>query len=320
MSLASKGLLNLSKRPVLLRLLINLSIFALTMLVLATQSKSITTSLQSLKNLDIADAISLIVVLAMSYSLAASSYFFLARPRLQYIQTLEVQVATGFVNRLLPAGIGGMGIYTLYLRALGCKLSEATAIAIINNILGVAASLILTAGIFVLFPAALSAFSFPSVTASLPIILGAVMLLLIGLLYSFRRRIAPWSKSAATTLRTLSFTFRRRRLATLALVSNIALDLVNAIMVVLAASAIGADITLLQAILVLSFGTLVGVLIPTPGGLGGVEAGLVAGFAAFGIPYDQALAVTFIYRSISYWLPMIPGFVAFKSVQKKYIN
>jgi hypothetical protein len=54
-------------------------------------------------------------------------------------------------------------------------------------------------------------------------------------------------------------------------------------------------------------GTL-GNTLPLPGGVGGVEGGISGSFLAFGV--DGSLAVL-AYRTISYWLPAIPGAIEY---------
>ena len=46
---------------------------------------------------------------------------------------------------------------------------------------------------------------------------------------------------------------------------------------------------------------------PVPGGLGVVEAGLIAGLTSAGIPQDQAVAAVFIQRLFTAYLPPIWG-------------
>ena len=48
-------------------------------------------------------------------------------------------------------------------------------------------------------------------------------------------------------------------------------------------------------------------LLPLPGGLGGVEGGMIGAFAAFGVSFDLAVLAVLSYRAISFWLPTIPG-------------
>ena len=57
-------------------------------------------------------------------------------------------------------------------------------------------------------------------------------------------------------------------------------------------------------------GTL-GNVLPLPGGLGGVEGAMIGAFLAFGV--DGGLAVTAVlgYRAFQYWLPIIPGVLAY---------
>jgi uncharacterized protein (TIRG00374 family) len=51
-------------------------------------------------------------------------------------------------------------------------------------------------------------------------------------------------------------------------------------------------------------------LIPLPGGVGGVDAGMIGAFALFGV--DGAIfASVLTYRAFAFWLPIPPGVVAF---------
>jgi len=56
---------------------------------------------------------------------------------------------------------------------------------------------------------------------------------------------------------------------------------------------------------------MLGNLLPLPGGLGGVEGGMIGAFAAFGVSLDLAVLAVLSYRAISFWLPTIPGAVAY---------
>jgi uncharacterized protein (TIRG00374 family) len=56
---------------------------------------------------------------------------------------------------------------------------------------------------------------------------------------------------------------------------------------------------------------------PIPGGIGVAEAGLTAGFVAVGVPNATAFAAALTYRLISYYLPPIWGFFAFRWLQRR---
>ena len=57
-------------------------------------------------------------------------------------------------------------------------------------------------------------------------------------------------------------------------------------------------------------GTL-GNLLPLPGGVGGVDGGMIGSFVAFGVPLSLAVVAVLTYRAISFWLPTVPGLVAY---------
>jgi uncharacterized protein (TIRG00374 family) len=51
--------------------------------------------------------------------------------------------------------------------------------------------------------------------------------------------------------------------------------------------------------------------LPLPGGLGGVEAGMVGVYLAFGTHASLAILAVLSYRLISFWLPTLPGAAAY---------
>jgi uncharacterized protein (TIRG00374 family) len=63
-------------------------------------------------------------------------------------------------------------------------------------------------------------------------------------------------------------------------------------------------------------GTL-GNLLPLPGGLGGVEGGMIGAFAAFNVDINLAVLAVISYRAISFWLPTLPGAIAYLQLRRK---
>ena len=61
---------------------------------------------------------------------------------------------------------------------------------------------------------------------------------------------------------------------------------------------------------------MVGNLLPLPGGLGGVEGGMIGAFAAFGVNLELAVLAVLSYRAISFWLPTFPGAVAYFQLRR----
>lgn len=61
---------------------------------------------------------------------------------------------------------------------------------------------------------------------------------------------------------------------------------------------------------------MLGNLLPLPGGLGGVEGGMIGALVAFGVSFDLAVLAVLSYRGISFWLPTIPGAVAYFQLRR----
>jgi uncharacterized protein (TIRG00374 family) len=61
---------------------------------------------------------------------------------------------------------------------------------------------------------------------------------------------------------------------------------------------------------------MLGNLLPLPGGVGGVEGGMIGAFAAFGVHLELAVAAVLSYRAISFWLPTLPGAVAYFQLRR----
>jgi uncharacterized protein (TIRG00374 family) len=71
--------------------------------------------------------------------------------------------------------------------------------------------------------------------------------------------------------------------------------------------AVGQHASIATLIAVNTLAALIGGIVPVPGGLGVVEAGLIAGLAAAGIPQDQAVAAVLIQRFFAAYLPPVWG-------------
>ncbi len=59
-----------------------------------------------------------------------------------------------------------------------------------------------------------------------------------------------------------------------------------------------------------------GNLLPLPGGVGGVEGGMIAALAAFGVDAGQAVVAVLLFRGVTFWLPMIPGVIAYFQLRR----
>jgi undecaprenyl-diphosphatase len=56
---------------------------------------------------------------------------------------------------------------------------------------------------------------------------------------------------------------------------------------------------------------------PTPGGIGAVEAALIAGLTAIGLSSAIAVPAVFLYRLATFWVPILPGWLGFHVLQRR---
>jgi uncharacterized membrane protein YbhN (UPF0104 family) len=72
-----------------------------------------------------------------------------------------------------------------------------------------------------------------------------------------------------------------------------------------------------MAVLVVAYfvGTLANTL-PLPGGIGGVEGGMVGALVAFGVQPELALVSVIAYRGFAFWLPILPGVVSWVTLRR----
>lgn len=61
---------------------------------------------------------------------------------------------------------------------------------------------------------------------------------------------------------------------------------------------------------------MVGNALPLPGGIGGVDGGMIGAFTAFGIPVQLAVVAVLAYRGFAFWLPTLPGAVAYLQLRR----
>ena len=63
-----------------------------------------------------------------------------------------------------------------------------------------------------------------------------------------------------------------------------------------------------KGVIVMSyFVGMIGNTLPLPGGIGGVEGGMIGAFTAFGVRVQVSIVAVLAYRAFPFWLPTIPG-------------
>ena len=230
------------------------------------------------------------------------------------------QGASSFINRVSPANVGGMALNARFLKKSGTSTPASVAAVGVNSLAGAVMHMVLIVVFFTLAGHDLSkAFKLPSASKILLIL--AVILAVVGLVLATRpgrrwtrKQLIPGARSAAGSLRQaaaspvkLGLLFGGSALITLAYIAGLAAS-VQAFgagpgLVVLGAVYLGAAALAAAA--------------PTPGGLGAIEAALVAGLTGVGMQPGPAVSAVLLYRLATYWLPVLPGWLCWRSLQHR---
>jgi len=300
------------------RYLLSAALLVIALYVLVPQLGGFKSSWHLLRHPSLSWTVVALSLTALTYLAAAATYCLLAFRPLRYSRTVLVQLAAMFINRLLPGGIGALGANYAYLRRARHSVTQASAVVVINNLLGALGHGLLLAGTLAVFSGQMAVEPRDSQSESLLVraVVGIVVLLAILAMVFGRRKFA----SKATEVRDQLLSYRQRpwRLP-VALVSSVFLTLCNVLCLAACALALGVHLPFAAILLVFSFGIGAGTATPTPGGLGGFEAALTAGFIAYEVTSPAALAVALLYRLVSYWIPLLFGAAAFIICQKRQL-
>ena len=261
----------------------------------------------------------IIALSAATYVASAVAIMGAVPQRLPLWPTVLAQGASSFVNRVSPGNVGGMALNARYLQKCGVEPTAGVAAVAVNTVVGTAVHLVMLVAFFAWAGRGLSnAIKLPSGSKLLLIL--AVIVAVIGLVLATRpgRRLAsdkliPGLRSAATSLKEVA----RRPAKMIMLVGGsalITLAYIGALAASVEAFGGGPGFVLIGAVY-LGAAALAAVA-PTPGGLGPLEAALTAGLAGAGMASGLAVAAVLLFRLATYWLPVAPGWVSFRLLQR----
>ncbi len=252
---------------------------------------------------------------ALTYMAAALSLTGFVPDRLSYLRTLQAQLAASFATLVSPPTLGAVAVNARFLNRSGLPAAAAAATVGVSQ---VAAFIIHVALMLV---AAIAAGTQADLQFNPPraVIIGVgITAMIIGGLASIshvRRwltnRIRPMIEQVIPRLATVA-----QRPAKLAAGFGgiLLLNLAYCFCLVASVRAFSDDLTIAAICFVYLAGSTLGQAAPTPGGLGVVEAALAAGLTAAGMDAGLAVSATLLFRTVTFWLPTVPGWFAFRNL------
>jgi glycosyltransferase 2 family protein len=255
-----------------------------------------------------------LVLSAASYLAAAVAQLGAVDPPLALGRTTLVQVASSFANRLTPASLGGIGLNVRYLQRAGMDRPAAVAAVAVNATAGVLVHVLglLVAAILV----GHTRLHTVQIPRGWPVLVALAAALAAGGLALWsplgrRRLVFPALRAG----RELVGVLRRPGKAAQLLGGSAGVTLAYALALVCSLAAFGAHPPLASTVAVYLAGAAVASVSPTPGGLGAMEAALVAGITAVGAPTGPAVAGVLAFRLLTFWLPILPGWLVYRGLR-----
>ena len=251
-----------------------------------------------------------LAVSALKYLGAGAALWACADGLVKFRNLAIMQVANTFAATTTPAGVGGLALSTRFLQKGGLGALRATTAVALQQSVQVITHLTL----LIFFSAAvgvsadLSRFV-PSATV-LYLIAGAalgvvgVFLFVPKLRHWLATAVRPRLKEVLDDLGELAR--EPKRLAVIVL-GCAATTLGAALALWASIEAFGGDVSFVTVTIVTMVGGTLAAAAPTPGGVGAVEAALIGGLAAFGVPAAIAVPSVLLYRILTCWLPVFIG-------------
>lgn len=239
--------------------------------------------------------------------------------RLRFGPTLTAQVAASFTGTLAPAGLGGLALNVRFLQRQGIDRPVAVSSVGLDAVAGVVAHVSLI-GVFVVWAGqdAFGSFRLPDVGWFLLAAGAAAVVLALALCIAPTRRFLlhrlwPTVRRAYDGLAAV---VRRPTKVAELLGGSVVLTVGYLLSLYFAVEAFGGGLPLATVGAVYLVGSAVASAAPTPGGLGAMEAALIAGLVAAGLDNAVAVPAVFLYRLATFWLPILPGWLCFTWLQR----
>ena len=289
---------------------------------LIPQVASVSHVWSKLTNADLTWVLWAIVASVLTYLGATFGLMGAVADHIPIVGTFGAQLAGSFVNRITPARLGGIATNVRYLGKQGVNMVAASSGVGLQQLGGLITHLSLTT-IFLVWAGRSGLGATHFLPSGQTVLVGlTVILALSGLLFLLppgrkllRKRVFPIIGRSGHGITDVV----RRPLKLLELFGGSALLTLSYIAaLVFSVHAFGGgSVSIANIGIVFLVGSAVSSVAPTPGGIGAVEAALIAGLTAVGVNREIAVPAVFLFRIATFWLPIVPGWIMFVVLQRR---
>ncbi|MFP8907607.1 flippase-like domain-containing protein [Streptomyces atacamensis] len=255
---------------------------------------------------------------ALTYFAAAMSLLGFVPEKVPFLRTVVAQVAGSFVKLVAPAAVGGVALNTRFLQRAGVRPGHAVASVGASQLFGLGSHVVLLLTFGYLTGTEHTPTLSPSRTVIAGLLTVAVLSLIVTAIPALRKFVVERVRAlfAGVVPRMLDVVQRPQKL--LSGIGGMLLLTVSFVLCLDASvRAFGGELSYASIAVVFLAGNALGSAAPTPGGLGAVEAALIAGLIAFGLPKEIATPAVLLFRLMTFWLPVLPGWLSFTHLTRR---
>jgi uncharacterized membrane protein YbhN (UPF0104 family) len=255
---------------------------------------------------------------AATYAAAALELSGFVAERLRFTRTLLAQLAGSFVTLVTPAAFGGAAVNIRYLLRRKIPAPVAAASVGVSQVVALVVHLLMLV-VFIAIAGAADKHPFRPPTWFYFVLAGLVVAgLAVFLVPAGRRllraRVAPTLGQVLPRL--LQVAQQPRKLAE-GIGGALLLSVSYILCLAACVQAFGGSAAIAGIAVVYLTGSALGSIVPTPGGVGAVEAALTAGLVATGMHGTEAASSVLLFRLLTFWLPVPVGWAALSYLERK---
>ncbi|MGV9994454.1 lysylphosphatidylglycerol synthase domain-containing protein [Streptomyces sp. NPDC003374] len=258
---------------------------------------------------------------ALSYVAAAMALLGFVPERVPFPRTVAAQVAGSFVKIVAPAAVGGVALNTRFLQRAGVRPGLAVASVGASQLFGLGCHILMLLSFGYLTGTEKTPSLSPSRTVIAGLLTVSVLVLVVTSVPFLRKFVSTRVRSlfAGVVPRMLDVLQRPQKLVT-GIGGMLLLTFCFVMCLDASIRAFGdhtTSVSIASVAVVFLAGNALGSAAPTPGGVGAVEATLTVGLIAVGLPKEVAAPAVLMFRLLTLWLPVLPGWLAFNHLTRK---
>jgi len=299
-----------------LRVVVGLAALAFAVHIILPQVKELPDAIQQIQKGSFWWLLAALAISSIGYVAGAISLQGSLEQAIPIWPATETTLATAFTGLLAPQGVGALTTNLHFLDKQGVPPAIGATAVGLNAVAGVLVHMVsLVVAVAVCGRSLLGNVRVPPrwellvAAAVVAVVVGAIVWSPFG-----QRKVIPQVLRSA---RALGATLRQPVRAAQLFGGSALITVSNALALAFALDAFGRTIPTGKVIAVYLVGAAIASVAPTPGGLGALEAALVAGLTAVGSPAGTAVGGVLVFRLLTFWLPIVPGAWTLKRLRSR---